>query len=202
MVPHPRTGLFVLQHGDAAPSDIERPRSTISGGATRSGTTAAMAWNMQSYLARPEKPEDETSSRPTRPPIVGETSNPDPDPDHQFFTGEAHVELRKMLPASVQVCVTSPPSYWPAAASITCWRTAPFHCPRPTTSATSRRGKATSTMSCDAISARSSACCGRMALCSLCSTMLSRSGERYLCRSAARGLWSIYKLAGNINLTQ
>jgi hypothetical protein len=39
------------------------------------------------YLARPEKPESETSSRPTRPPIVYATSDPDPDPDHQFFTG-------------------------------------------------------------------------------------------------------------------
>ena len=64
------------------------------------------------YLARPEKPESETSSRPTRPPIVYETSDPDPDPDHRFLTGEAHVELPKMSPGSVQVCVTSP-GYWP-----------------------------------------------------------------------------------------
>ena len=62
------------------------------------------------YLARPEKPESETSSRPTRPPIVYATS--DPDPDHRFLTGEAHVELPKMLPGSAQVCVTSP-GYWP-----------------------------------------------------------------------------------------
>ena len=95
LVPHPRTGLLV-QHGDAAHSDIERPRSTISGGATRSVTTAATALNMPSYLARPEKPETETSSRPTRPQVVYATS--DPDPDHQFLTGKAHIELRKMLP--------------------------------------------------------------------------------------------------------
>ena len=62
------------------------------------------------YLARPEKPEDETSSRPTRPQIVGGTSRPDP--DHQFLTGKAHIELRKMPPQSVQVCISSPP-YFP-----------------------------------------------------------------------------------------
>jgi DNA modification methylase len=61
------------------------------------------------YLARPEKAE--TSSRPTRPPIVYATS--DPDTDHQFLTGEAHVELRKLPPQPAQVCITSPP-YWPA----------------------------------------------------------------------------------------
>ena len=65
------------------------------------------------YLARPEKPENGTSSPPGRTQIVGETlPYPDPDPDHQFFTGEAHVELPKMLPGSAQVCVTSPP-YFP-----------------------------------------------------------------------------------------
>jgi DNA modification methylase len=65
------------------------------------------------YLARPEKPEGETSSRPTRPPVVSATSNPDPDPDHIFLTGKAHIELRKLQRGSVQCCVTSPP-YWPA----------------------------------------------------------------------------------------
>ena len=62
------------------------------------------------YLARPEKPEGETSSRPTRTQTVGETHAPDP--DHQFLIGKAHIELRKLPPQSVQVCITSPP-YWP-----------------------------------------------------------------------------------------
>ena len=122
------------------------------------------------YLARPEKPETETSSRPTRPQIVDETS--DPDPDHRFLTGEAHVELPKMSPGR---CKSASPAQaiGRGAACITCWEMAPSHCRRPTTSASNRRGKDTSTMSCDAISAHSSACCGRMALCSLCSTMSS-----------------------------
>jgi DNA modification methylase len=64
------------------------------------------------FLARPEKPETPaTSSPPGRPQnadgILGS------DPDHQFICGKAHIELRKMLLGSVQVCVCSPP-YWPA----------------------------------------------------------------------------------------
>ena len=62
------------------------------------------------YLARPEKPDDATSSRSTRTSIVGETA---PDPAHQFITGKAHLILRKMPPNIIQCCVTSPP-YWPA----------------------------------------------------------------------------------------
>ena len=62
------------------------------------------------FLARPETPEAETSSRRTRTQTVGETH--DPDPDHQFLIGKAHIELCKLLPQSVQVCITSPP-YWP-----------------------------------------------------------------------------------------
>ena len=63
------------------------------------------------YLARPEKPQDATSSHQMRTPIVGETSDPidAPDPDHRFLIGEAHVELSKLAPQSVQVCITSPP---------------------------------------------------------------------------------------------
>ena len=60
-------------------------------------------------LARPEKPETATNSRPTRPQIAGET--PAPNPDHLFLTGKAHVEQRKLPPRSVQVCITSPPYY-------------------------------------------------------------------------------------------
>ncbi|MGP0003048.1 MAG: hypothetical protein ACLPKW_35670 [Acetobacteraceae bacterium] len=59
-------------------------------------------------LARPEKPEDETSSPPGRHQIAGETG-----PDHQFITSKAHIKLRKMQPGIIQCCVTSPP-YWPA----------------------------------------------------------------------------------------
>jgi site-specific DNA-methyltransferase (cytosine-N4-specific) len=62
------------------------------------------------HLARPEKPDDATSSRSTRTQIGGET--PTPDPDHQFFTSEAHLVLPKLPPQSAQVCITSP-GYWP-----------------------------------------------------------------------------------------
>ena len=63
------------------------------------------------HLARPEKPETETSSRPTRTQIV--LGTPTPDPDHLFITGEAHIEQRKLPAQSAQVCITSPP-YFPA----------------------------------------------------------------------------------------
>jgi hypothetical protein len=79
------------------------------------GENGSYGLKYAAYLARPEKPETGTSSPPGRPQIADETlPYPDPDHDYQFFTGEAHVELSKMLPPrSVQVCITSPP-YWPA----------------------------------------------------------------------------------------
>jgi DNA methylase len=62
------------------------------------------------YLSRPAKPQGGTSSRATRTQTVGEMHAPDP--DHLFLTGKAHIELCKLPPQSVQVCITSPP-YWP-----------------------------------------------------------------------------------------
>jgi DNA modification methylase len=73
------------------------------------GDNGCFGLEYAAYLARPEKSEAETNSRPTRPQIVDET--PAPDPGHQFLTGKAHTELRKMPPRSVQVCITSPPYY-------------------------------------------------------------------------------------------
>ena len=164
----------LVQHGDAAPSDIERPRLTISGDAPRSGTTAVTAWNMQSYLARPDKPGNETSSRPTRPPVVY-PERPIPIPNPSSSSPARHTSNSpRCYRGWVQVCVTSPPSYPPARRLYNMLADGTFHCPRPMTSAMSQPGKAASTMLCDAISVHSSACCGRMALCSLCSTMSSQ----------------------------
>jgi DNA modification methylase len=77
----------------------------------RVGDNGCFGLEHAAYLARPEKPEDATRSRSTRPQIAAGTLSSDP--KHRFLTGYAHLELRKLLAQSVQVCVTSPP-YWPA----------------------------------------------------------------------------------------
>ena len=130
-------------------------RRDVVGDNGRYGTAYA------AYLARPEKREDATSSHLMRTPIVGET--PAPDPDHRFLIGEAHVELRKLWRHSRRRSASHRRLTGLAVASIACWRTAPLHRPPPTTSATRRRGRTTSTMSCGAISAHSNRCCATTA---------------------------------------